>query len=73
MWMVHIGGHLAHDMTWWGSDWWWSCGHGGRRGLVVHHVRCPRGLGGMLHWVADGRGRWGWGTKVLLWWCHHVV
>lgn len=71
--MVHIGGHLAHDVPWWWSDGWGSCGHGGRRGLVVDHVWCPRALGRMLHGVADRRRRWRWGAKVLLWWCHHVV
>lgn len=39
--VVHIGGHLAHDMPWGWSDWWGSGGHGGRRGLVVHHMWCP--------------------------------
>lgn len=73
VWVVHIGRHLAHDVPWWWSDWWGSCGHGGRRGLVVHHVWRPRGLGGMLHGVADRR-RWGrWRAEVLLRWCHHVV
>lgn len=67
-WVVHIGRHLAHDMPW-----WWSCGHGRRWGLVVHHMWCPRGLGRMLHWVADRRRRGRWGAKVLLWWPHHVV
>lgn len=72
-WVVHIGGHLAHDVPWGWSDWWGSCGHGGRRGLVVHHVWCPRGLGRMLHGVADGRRRGRWGAEVLLRGCHHVV
>lgn len=72
-WVVHIWGQLAHDMPWRWSDWWGSCGHGGRRGLVVYHVWCPGSLGRMLHGVADWRRR-GWrGTEVLLRWCHHVV
>lgn len=72
-WVVHIGGHLPHKVAWGWSNWWRSCGHGGRRGLVVHQVWCPRGLGWMLHWVADRRRRRRRGTKVLLRWCHHVV
>lgn len=72
-WVVHVGGHLAHDVPRWWGDWWGGCGHGGRRGLVVHHVRCPGGLGRMLHGVADRRGRGRWGSEVLLRRCHHVV
>lgn len=71
--VVHIGGQLAHDVPWGRSNWRGSCRHGGRGGLVVHHVWCSRGLGRMLHGVAD-RGRWGGRrAKMLLWWCHHVV
>lgn len=72
-WVVHIRGHLAHYVPWWWSDWWGSRGHGGRWGLVVHHMWCSRCLGRMLHWVADRR-RWGRrGAEVLLRWCHHVM
>lgn len=71
--VVHVRGQLAHDVPRWRGDWWRSCGHGGRRGLVVHHVWCPRALRRMLHGVADWRRRRRWGPKVLLWWRHHVV
>lgn len=71
--VVHIGRHLAHDVPWRWSDGRGGCGHGGRRGLVVHHVWCPRALRRMLHGVANRR-RWRrWRAEVLLRWCHHVV
>lgn len=72
-WVVHVRGNLAHDVPRWWSDWWGGCGHGGGRGLVVHHVWCPGGLGRMLHGVADRRRRGRWGAEVLLRWRHHVV
>lgn len=71
-WVVHVRGQLAHDVPWWRGDGGRSC-DGGRRGLVVHHVWCPGALRRMLHGVADGRRRGRRGTKVLLWWRHHVV
>lgn len=41
--------------------------------MVVHHVWRPRALWRVLHRVTErGRGRRR-GSKVLLWWCHHVV
>lgn len=69
-WVIHVRGY---HVRWWRSNRWGRCGHWGRRGLVVHHVWCPRGLGRMLHWVGNGRRRGRRGTKMLLRWCHHMV
>lgn len=71
--VVHIGGHLGHNVPRRRSDWRGSCGHWGGRGLVVHHVWRTRSLGRMLHGVIDRRGRGWWGAEVLLRWGHHVV
>lgn len=72
--VVHVGGHLTHDVSWRGGNGRGCVGHRrGRAGLVVHHVGCPRALGRVLHGVVDGwRGR-RWRAIALLRWRHHVV
>lgn len=72
-WVVNVRGHLTYDVPWWGGDRWGSCGHRGRRGLVVHQVWRPGGLSKMLHGVTDGWGRGRRGAKVMLWRPHHVM
>lgn len=73
VWMAHIWRHLGHDVPWGWRYGWGSCGHGGRWGLVVHHMWGPRGLARMLHGVTDRWRWWRWGSEVLLRSSHHVV
>lgn len=71
--VVHVRGHLTHNVSWRRGVGRGRRGHGWRRGLIVNHVGGPRTLWRVLHWVVDGgRGRRR-RAIVLLRWRHHVV